>query len=360
VRWLRLRRRTPAPEGGAARVRAALSAVLAGDRAAAERALAEAARQDSDSIDIYLALASLYRARGEIGRAIQIHQNLLLRDDLPARLRRECRESLAEDFRAGGFLARAAAAFEEILESDPRNLRALAELERIRVESGDFEGALRARRRIGGADPRTPRVLAHLLVGLGRVHAREGRDREAARCYRKAIARDPGCAEAYLVLADQLASAGKPRRAVDLLLRALPLHRALAPLVWPKLFEAHQAQGDLAGLERVARARLSADPADAEASVWLARVLSRTRRLEEALATLRLLLDRLPGYLPAYAELGRALLGEQRQLEALKVFEELVERLPGEGPRLRCRSCGTEDERLHFRCPQCGEWDGYE
>jgi lipopolysaccharide biosynthesis regulator YciM len=358
--WRRRRRRAPAPQGGAAgRVRVALSAVLAGDRAAAERALAEAARLDSGDVDVYLALASLYRARGEIGRAIQIHQNLLLRDDLPEPLRRECRESLAQDFRAGGFLARASAAFEEILESEPRNLRALAELERIRVETGDFEGALRARRRIGSADPRTPRVLAHLLVGLGRAHERDGQPRAAARCYRKAIARDAGCAEAYLALADQRVAAGKPRQAIDLLRRALPLHRALGPLVWPKLFACHQTGGDLAGFERLARARLAEDAEDAEASLWLARALARTHRLEEALAALRLLLDRHPGYLPAHAELGRALLGEQRQLEALKVFEELLERLPGERPRLRCRACGTEDDRLHFRCPQCGEWDGY-
>ncbi len=361
MRWFRLPRRAPASEGGAtARVRDALSAVLAGDRVAAERALVEAARVDSDSVDVYLALASLYRARGEIGRAIQIHQNLLLRDDLPAQLRRECRESLAQDFRAGGFLARASAAFEEILETDPRNLRALVELERIRVESGDYEGALRARRRIGGADPRTPRIQAHLFVGLGRAHSREGREREAARCYKKAIARDTGCAAAYLAFAEQLTAAGKPRRALGLLARALPLHRALGALVWPKLYEAHQALGDLAGFERVARERLAADPDACLASVWLARVLARTRRLEEALATLRELLDRQPGYLPAYAELGRALLGEQRQLEALKVFEELVERLPADPARLRCRACGTEDDRLHFRCPQCGEWDGYE
>jgi lipopolysaccharide biosynthesis regulator YciM len=361
MRWLRFRRRAPAPEGGtAARVRDALQAVLAGDRVAAERALVEAARGDSDSIDVYLALASLYRARGEIGRAIQIHQNLLLRDDLPEGLRRECRESLALDFRAGGFLARAQAAFEEILELDPRNLRALVEVERLRIESGDFEGALRARRRIGGADPRTPRIQAHLFVGLGREHARAGREREASRCYRKAIARDPGCAEAYLALAEHFAAAGKPRRALDFLRRALPLHRAIGTLVWPKLFEAHQALADLGGFERTAREHLAEHPDDAEAGLWLARVLARARRLEEALAGLRALLDRRPGYLPAYAELGRTLLADGRQLEALKLFEELVERLPPQRECLRCRACGTEEDQLRFRCPQCGEWDGYE
>ena len=77
-------RRHTAPQATATgQMRNALHLVLSGDLAGAEVALAEAARIDSSSADVYLALANLYRARGEIGRAIQIHQNVLLRPDLP-------------------------------------------------------------------------------------------------------------------------------------------------------------------------------------------------------------------------------------------------------------------------------------
>ena len=67
-------------------MRTALHLVLAGDLPAAEAALAEAARIDSSSSDVYMALANLYRARGEVGRAIHIHQNLLLQHGLPESL----------------------------------------------------------------------------------------------------------------------------------------------------------------------------------------------------------------------------------------------------------------------------------
>ena len=66
--WLR-RRAPAAPERtAAAQLRSALHFVLAGDLPAAEKALAEAARVDSSSSDVYLALANLYRLRGDIGR----------------------------------------------------------------------------------------------------------------------------------------------------------------------------------------------------------------------------------------------------------------------------------------------------
>ncbi len=356
--WRPRRGASEPPTSVAPALREALRCALAGDLAAAERALAEAARLDSRSVEPYLALASLYRARGEIGRAIQLHQNLLLRSDLSPALRREGRLQLALDFRSGGFLGRAAAAFEEILESEPRNAQALAELERLRVETGEWEGALRIRRRIGSADPATPRILAHLWVGLGRAHAREAREAEALRCYKKALGRDRSCAEAWLALADALARAGKTRRAIGLYARTLPLHPALPAEVWPRLWDAHQALGDLAGFEKLARAELERTSQTSDDTVlWLARALARGGHVEEGLALLRRLLDRRPDFLAAYAELGRSLLAEHRDLEALKLLEELVERLPLERARLRCRACGTEDTRLHWRCPQCGEWD---
>jgi lipopolysaccharide biosynthesis regulator YciM len=74
---------------------------------------------------------------------------------------------------------------------------------------------------------------------------------------------------------------------------------------------------------------------------------------------LRRLLDRDPGQLALHAEIGRVLLHENRDSDAKKAFEELLERLPTDPHRLACRGCGAQDVTLHFRCPQCGEWDSF-
>src|SRR6516225_8447569 len=138
--WLRRRSGKAAPERTpTAQLRSALHLVLAGDLSGAEAELAEAARLDSSSSDVYLALANLYRLRGDIGRAIQVHQNLLLRPDIAEELRREALLGLALDFRAGGFLKRAGASFEDLLQLEPENLDALRALERIRIDCGDWE-----------------------------------------------------------------------------------------------------------------------------------------------------------------------------------------------------------------------------
>ena len=340
-------------------MRRALHLVLAGDLGGAEVELAEAARIDSSSADVYMALANLYRARGEIGRAIQIHQNLLLQPELPEALRVESLLSLALDFRAGGFLRRAAASFEELLEADAGNLQALRELERLAVESAEWQEAIRIRRKIGAADPATPRVLAHLWVGLGSAAAAAGDEAAARRAFRRALSRDKTCAEVYVALGEQALREGKPRRAIGHWRRALPLHRSLGPVLYPRFFESFVQVGDLAGFESLLRDRLEVAPDDGEAALWLARTVSQQGRVDEALSALRRLLDRAPDRLAAHAEIGRVLLAEKRDPEALKAFEELLGRLPAQPNRLRCTSCGTQDVQLHWRCPQCGEWDSF-
>ncbi len=357
--WLRRKPKSAPERTAAAQLRSALHFVLAGDLPAAESALAEAARVDSTSSDVYLALANVYRLRGDIGRAIQIHQNLLLRADIGLELRRDAMLGLAQDFRAGGFLKRSAAAFQDLLELEPDNLQALHALERIRVDAGDWNGALEVRKRIGNRDPATLKVSAHLWTGLGRAAVARGQDADARKAFKRALATDADCAEAYIALGDQCLRESSWKKASGLFRRALSTHPAIGTLLYPRLSEVHAKLGDPAGFEALLRDRLDAMPDDREASLWLARTLATLKRVDDALGILRRLLDRDPGCLAAHAEIGRILLVEHRDEDARKAFEELLARLLPEPRRLACRGCGTQDTRLHFRCPQCGEWDSF-
>lgn len=350
-------RQAPAPADGMAQMRLALHLVLSGDLEGAEEALTEAGRLDSSSADVYLALANLYRARGEIGRAIQLHQNVLLRPDLDDGIRRESLLGLALDFRAGGFLQRALSSFEELLEVEPSHPRALREIEKIRVETGDWEEAIRIRKRIGSAAANTRSVLAHLQVGLARTKRQEGDLSAARRALKKALSYDRGCAEAHIELGDDRLAQGKTHQAITLWQRALPLHSGVARMLLPKLMEAYDATENRESFDRLMYERLETNPDDYEAGIWLARSLLRQGQGEEALLRLRRLLDRSGGYLPAYIELARAYLADESRGDTAKLLEEMLDHLPVSVEKFRCTSCGTQDTELHWRCPQCGEWD---
>ena len=136
------RRRGRVPRDADSAFRIALRRVLEDDLDGAEEILASVVKRDSGQLEGYLALAGLYRRRGEMARAIRIHQNLLLRRDLSPELRDEALLGLAGDFRKGGFLQRAIAAYEEVLERDARHPDAIRALARLYGDARAHDKAL--------------------------------------------------------------------------------------------------------------------------------------------------------------------------------------------------------------------------
>ena len=55
-------------------------------------------RVDDKTIETHFALGSLFRRRGEVDRAIRIHQNIIARPDLAAEQRDQALYSLAKDY----------------------------------------------------------------------------------------------------------------------------------------------------------------------------------------------------------------------------------------------------------------------
>ncbi len=70
------------------------------DRALQE--MVQVARLRSEAADVYMALGEMFRSKGEIGRAVRIHQNLLARPDLPSGMYLQVHLALAQDFQTLG------------------------------------------------------------------------------------------------------------------------------------------------------------------------------------------------------------------------------------------------------------------
>lgn len=66
---------------------------------------------NQDSAETHIILGNLFRNRGEVDRAIRIHQNLIARPGLEIKVRQECSLELAKDYLKSGFLDRAESIF---------------------------------------------------------------------------------------------------------------------------------------------------------------------------------------------------------------------------------------------------------
>lgn len=110
-------------------------------------AFVEVAKLDPETTELHFALGSLFRRRGEMERAIRVHQSLLSRADLPAADRENAQFQIAQDFLKAGMLDRAEAAFEAVRETRFA-VPAMRALIRIYESEHDWPRAIEAVRRL--------------------------------------------------------------------------------------------------------------------------------------------------------------------------------------------------------------------
>jgi lipopolysaccharide assembly protein B len=312
--------------------RLALGAVLDDAPDRAEQVLAELVQADSSQVEVYLALGQLYQRRGEVGRAIRIHQNLLLRGDLAEEHRERALRGLARDFEKGGFVQRAVSAFEELRDRRPRDPEALRALVRLRAELRDFDAAFDALRRLGRATREDVRATeAQLWLGQAEALAAAGKGDAARRALGKCLRCEPGLAEAWQRLGALEAERGKPKKAIAAWKKALAADARLAGRIHPQLASAWAALGKARQYEEELRRALTQQPDDAETRLALARTLAARGDGETALGELEALLEQQPERLDALAARARILLGLGREAEATKGLVQLVDALEGQG-----------------------------
>src|ERR1700712_226766 len=96
--------------------------------------LSKAASLDGDALEVHMILGNLYREKGQVGKAITLHQNLLQRPNLSKLEHAYVLLCLGLDYKRGGFVDRALEAFNEVLRLDPKNEYALLNLQKLHEE----------------------------------------------------------------------------------------------------------------------------------------------------------------------------------------------------------------------------------
>jgi lipopolysaccharide assembly protein B len=326
------RRESGAPQNVDSALHGALLAVLEHDLERGEALLTAAVRLDSTAVEPYLALGRLYRMRGEIGRAIRIHQNLLLRPDLDGDQSIAALADLAADYRRGGFLQRAIAAYEEVLSRKPRHLAALAALAPLLASVRNYPRAIEMARKLSkqkGDDP-SKRESA-LLVELAEYAHGEGRSTEARRAVKRALRRNASSLRGWLLLGELEVERGSSKAALTAWSKIPEIDRRSGPLVYARLESTYAALDRPRDFEAYLSRLLDEKPDDVRARMALAHAFAARGNAEEAIAELERVRREEPGNLEARAALGRLLLAERRSEHALREYAELLDALAAQG-----------------------------
>ena len=234
--------------------------------------LSRAARVDSDALEIHMILGNVYRERGQVARAIQLHQGLLQRPKLTRLEHAYVLLCLGLDFKRGGFVDRALEAFKEVLRLDPDNQYALLYLQKLHEEQHQWNEAYRIRRQLmelSGPDtqPRNQAILGFLENALGVDAMKEGKREEAARHFESAIEMDPSTTPAYVNLGDVRLADNDPAAAAAAWNQLIEVSPERAHLALERLEKLYDQQGASHRFEERCRQFIAGRPQD-----WRARL----------------------------------------------------------------------------------------
>jgi lipopolysaccharide biosynthesis regulator YciM len=326
--------------------------------------LSQAARVDGDAVEIHLILGNIYRERGQVARAIQVHQALLQRPKLTRTEHAYILLCLGLDFKRGGFVDRALEAFNEVLRLDPKNQYALLYLQKLHEEQHQWDDAYRIRRQLvelSGPDtqPRNQAILAFLENERGLVAAKAGNPDEAARRFDSAIDLDQTTTPAYLNLGDVRLKSGDRAAALATWERLIQVSPDRAYLAFDRLQRVHAAAGTPRKFEERCRQLIAANPLDWRARLALGGYLARERRLDDAFDVLLDALTHNPHGLTVHQALWNVMLEVgldgahvQRYITAARDAVFFLD------PHV-CTKCHYRSTELLWQCPHCHEWNTF-
>ncbi len=326
--------------------------------------LSQAGSIDPDALEIQMVLGNAYREKGQVGRAINIHQALLQRPKLTKLEHAYVLVCLGLDYRRGGFVDRAMEAFQEVLRLDPQNGEALKQVQRLYEEQHQWDEAMRVRQQIAslGGEAQAARnqaILAYIENELGLQHLRARELGPAARRFQAARDLDPTAVPAYINLGDVRATEGRLDLAVAEWERVVEVAPERAYLVFDRLEQAAKAHGAPQQFETLCRRIIDANPLDWRARVALARHLSAAGEHRRAV---ELLLDALP-HNPHGLTIHQAIWEMLEQIGFDRVVVGRYVALTREAvfyldPHI-CTRCRYRSTELLWQCPQCHEWNTF-
>ncbi len=313
---------------------------------------------DSETIETHLALGNLFRRRGEVDRAIRIHQNLIARPNLASEHRSYALLELARDYMRAGVLDRAEGLFSELVRNRTHVAEASRQLLTIYEREREWKAAIETAERLQRVTGESQSdLIAHYWCELADAERRAGNDKAARKLAQRALSADQGSVRASILEGDIAMDAGQYRQAVRAYRRVETQDPAFLPEVIERLLTA------LAQVEHATALEAYIDRLrgryNSISVIQAATNLIREREGEAAARDFfrEQLLKRpsLRGLREWVAmELEHA---SERSRPGTEVVLDMLDRLLESKPVYQCNQCGYQGKHLHWQCPSCRSWN---
>ncbi|MEX7589511.1 lipopolysaccharide assembly protein LapB [Klebsiella pneumoniae] len=315
-------------------------------------------KEDTGTVEAHLTLGNLFRSRGEVDRAIRIHQSLMESASLTYDQRLLAVQQLGRDYMAAGLYDRAEDMFKQLVDETDFRLGALQQLLQIYQATSDWQSAIEVAERLVKLGKEKHRgEIANFWCELALQQMAANDLDKAMALLRKGAAADRNSARVSRMMGRVWMEKGDYAKAVESLERVIDQDKELVGETLEMLQTCYQQLGKTDEWEVFLR-RCVEENAGATAELMLAQILEQREGVEAAQNYVTRQLERHPtmrvfhnlmDYHPNEAEEGRA-------KESLGVLRNMVGEQVRSKPRYRCQKCGFTAHTLYWHCPSCRSW----
>lgn len=315
------------------------------------------AELDKETFETQVALGHLFRRRGEVDRAIRLHQGLVQRSDLSDQQKVQALLALGEDYMRSGLLDRAETVFTDLAKLDQRAPQALRHLISIYQAERDWSKAIENATRFEAATGEPMgKLIGHFECELAERLRASGDVDGARAAVARAYAADSKSVRAGILEGRIELESGHDAAAIRAFERAARHDTDFLPEILPPLLSAYARIGDAPG-----------------ARTFLAEMTEHYRGIAPVLALTRLLeveqgVAQARAYLAEQLKDRPSVRGEAALIEltladqgadtgrTLHDLKHITDQLLVRNPSYRCNRCGFGARSHHWQCPSCKEW----
>ncbi len=324
--------------------------------------LKETVNNDTNNVDAYIRLGSIFRLRKKPEQALQVHRDLTFRHNLADSEKMEILRALYFDFLELDDNPSAVKAIREILEFKPDDRFALKILLRYHEKSNEWSDAASVRRKLDKLDGHdSGMTLALYKVFEGEDLIKQG-DRHRARLFfKEAIHYDKLCLAAYIAIGDSYYDEGRLEDALGYWNKVISLKPGMGHLVFERLKKGFFEAGRYGEYADALSGLLQAYPEHKTARLELAYFQEKKGDIDSAREHYVAAQDSQPDSM--LVKLGLYRLnrdsGKKEATDALfkQIIKMAVEREVGS---YRCKSCNLDSQKMVWLCPRCKAVDSFE
>ena len=315
-------------------------------------------KEDATDVEAHLTLGNLFRSRGEVDRAIRIHQSLMESTSLDYDQRLLAIQQLGRDYMAAGLYDRAESMFKQLINENDFKVSSLKQLLSLYQLTSDWQQAIDIAEKLARADKSQQGThIAHFYCELA-LQAMSGDDLDRAlTLLRKAESADKNCARVSIMFGRVWTAKGEPDKAIQVLQKVPEQDAEMISEVLPLIKESYQRLGDMSQW-RVFLEQCVEKHQGSMAELYLAEEIESQQGLEPAQHFLEAQLHSAPTLNGFHRLVNYYLEGTQdgRAKESLAVLRDMVGEQLRLKPRYRCQKCGFTAHAIYWHCPSCKSW----